>query len=407
MSPGPWPERPELTPRNQPFRWVRVDRAEQGRAGAGGVKMNESTESQGMRATTGREKNPVCVIGMHRSGTSMVARLLAQRGVYLGPPDQLLEPKDSNPNGHFENQGILKINNALLTHWGGSWHAPPEFPAGWECHKGLDRLRDEASDILEGLAREPIWGWKEPRTTILLPFWKSLVDRPRFVICLRNPVEIANSLVARNGIPFEKAISLSEIYLRSAVRDTQGAPRLFVFYEDFFDERLVALILPVLFEFCGLDPHEGPEDLMRFVEKGLRHQRCASAEVILDDRVSTDQRTIYLALRALSWERIFGVGGPRKDESSEATALDRLLRWLEEIRDESRVGGLQALLHEKDREIVELKFRLHEIGGRLDMTQNRLADRARELDAVCKSVSWRVTAPLRRLSGLLRKDRAS
>ena len=53
------------------------------------------------------KRGPICIVGMHRSGTAMVARLLNRCGLDLGPADQLEGPNESNPLGYYEH----KLNN--------------------------------------------------------------------------------------------------------------------------------------------------------------------------------------------------------------------------------------------------------------------------------------------------------
>jgi len=57
---------------------------------------------------------PICVAGMHRSGTSMVGRLLYQGGLYLGPDSELMPPGPDNPDGYWENRRFLQINDGIL-----------------------------------------------------------------------------------------------------------------------------------------------------------------------------------------------------------------------------------------------------------------------------------------------------
>src|SRR6185503_2312642 len=78
-----------------------------------------------------RQQVPICIAGMHRSGTSMVAGLLQACGLFLGREEEL--GFDSN-NGepHFENVRFVALNDEILSRLGGSWNNPPAFPRGWE-----------------------------------------------------------------------------------------------------------------------------------------------------------------------------------------------------------------------------------------------------------------------------------
>ena len=61
------------------------------------------------------EPTVVCVLGMHRSGTSLVARVLNVLGVDLGPEEHLMRPSSANPTGHWENKPITGINDEILS----------------------------------------------------------------------------------------------------------------------------------------------------------------------------------------------------------------------------------------------------------------------------------------------------
>ena len=156
----------------------------------------------------------ICIIGMHRSGTSMVAQLLNVCGLDLGPSEQLMEPNESNPLGYFENENFsYKIDATLITHYGGSWDNPPLFKRGWEYDPSLEQIVHEAKSLLKTFSKSSQWGWKDPRATILLPFWKLLIPDLRFVICVRSPLDVSKSLAKRDKIPIQKRGSpLESVY---------------------------------------------------------------------------------------------------------------------------------------------------------------------------------------------------
>ena len=179
----------------------------------------------------------ICVIGMHRSGTSMVTQLLHQAGLFLGSADQLLGANSGNQDGHFEHLGFFKVNKALSRQLGGSWEFRPELEPGWETQASLAELRSSARSVLETFSGRSPWGWKELRTTILLPFRRSMIPNLRFVICVRSPLEVARSLVKRDKIPVERGVILWHRYMHSAIEDTEGCPRLLTFYDVFLRSR--------------------------------------------------------------------------------------------------------------------------------------------------------------------------
>jgi hypothetical protein len=199
----------------------------------------------------------VCVLGMSRSGTSLTTRILNLAGVYLGRPDELLGPdlrqlasegeqvrakaRHSNPGGHWEHYGMMRLNESILRTLGGSWREPPPMPPEWESSQGLADLRDEARALLtESFAGRSLWGWKDPRNSLTVPFWRHLLPEMRYVICVRDPVEVAASLQQRDGMATEQGLRLWRAYSAAGVTGTASGPRVFVPYRSFFSDPAAA-----------------------------------------------------------------------------------------------------------------------------------------------------------------------
>lgn len=64
----------------------------------------------------------VCVLGMHRSGTSLITRVLNLLGVYLGPEEHLITANADNPKGFWEHDLFKRRNDEILERLGGTWH---------------------------------------------------------------------------------------------------------------------------------------------------------------------------------------------------------------------------------------------------------------------------------------------
>ena len=67
----------------------------------------------------------IVILGMHRSGTSMVARALATAGLYVGEQGELLSDQEDNPNGFWERKDVVSLNDEMLHNCGYSWFNPP------------------------------------------------------------------------------------------------------------------------------------------------------------------------------------------------------------------------------------------------------------------------------------------
>jgi O-antigen biosynthesis protein len=137
------------------------------------------------------------VTGMHRSGTSLTAAILASAGVDMG--DHLLGADAANPRGHFEDVDLLLFHQRVLAANGMSADGfvaagEPEVPA---------LLLAEAHDIVAARrAKGRLWGWKEPRTVLFLDFWEQLLPEARFVFVFRRPWEVIDSLFRRGNAEF-------------------------------------------------------------------------------------------------------------------------------------------------------------------------------------------------------------
>ena len=141
---------------------------------------------------------PVLVVtGMHRSGTSLTAAILASAGVDMG--DRLLGADAANPRGHFEDVDLLLFHQRALAANGMSADGfvaagVPEVPA---------LMLTEAHDIVAARrAKQRLWGWKEPRTVLFLDFWERLLPEARFVFVFRRPWEVLDSLFRRGNAEF-------------------------------------------------------------------------------------------------------------------------------------------------------------------------------------------------------------
>ncbi len=67
----------------------------------------------------------VCIAGAHRSGTSMLTRLLHSLGLALGPQEDLMPAAADNPEGFWENLRVVRLNDELLNLVGAAWDLPP------------------------------------------------------------------------------------------------------------------------------------------------------------------------------------------------------------------------------------------------------------------------------------------
>ena len=142
---------------------------------------------------------PVVVLGMHRSGTSCLAGLLQEAGVDFGR--DLPTRSIGNALGSGESAEIVRLNDGVLAHSGGSWDRPPTEIRWRDQHVAL---RD---DIINEF-QDRQWGFKDPRTLLTLPFWEDGLSEPRFIATVRHPFAVAKSLEKARGIDFFDGLDL-------------------------------------------------------------------------------------------------------------------------------------------------------------------------------------------------------
>ena len=154
----------------------------------------------------GDKSLPVIITGMHRSGTSLVASFLGALGVHLG--DRQLAPDRQNPRGYFEDADFVELQWRMLedaTPAGDGGHRD----WGWTESERLDRGRfarhaGAARGLVAARAgRSGLWGWKDPRTSVLLDFWDELLQgQALYVLLYRFPWEVADSIQRVGGGEF-------------------------------------------------------------------------------------------------------------------------------------------------------------------------------------------------------------
>lgn len=211
-----------------------------------------------------RTRTTVVVLGMHRSGTSMVAGVLRELGVHMG--DDLLPAYRSNPLGHFENRVFVELNDRILAACESSWDSPP-LPQTIAA-TGEDFTGEIKKLVNRHNRRYRVWGWKDPRTVLTLPLYAPFLTNARIVVCRRRCEDAARSLTRRDG---------------SELRKNQDLCRL---YNDRLDSLVLNTSLPILeldYEECRSAPQKATNELNRFVGTmaGAKILEVAS-ELILD-----------------------------------------------------------------------------------------------------------------------------
>jgi hypothetical protein len=288
--------------------------------------------------------SPVCVLGV-RTGSSLATRALALLGLDSGAHAQLMEGKpDDNPKGFWEQQPLVDLNEDLLAELGGPWWDAPALEPGWHEDPALEPFRERAHALLAELfPGDREWVWKDPRSSVTLPFWQDIIGPMRYVLTVRAPAEVAASLNARDPVthPWLESTRLYFRLVCAGLEHTAGEDRIILFYEDWFDDfdaqldRLSRLVLG--------SPSEDTRATVRdFFESDLRHHQAMS-----EDGLDPELRDAWRVLR----EGTDADGRLDPDAEAEVTRLWAVL--------DERVGGERPDLRARTRSVWVLAHRRH------------------------------------------------
>lgn len=364
------------------------------------------------------------MVGMHRSGTSAVAGVLAALGLAEPAPGDLMAREFDNPN-HHESLAMTAVGDAVLAALGGTWYVPPELEDGWPKSAEIAALRTEAiSAVATAYPAPGPRMWKDPRSALLLPFWETLFGGPApAVFVWRHPAAVARSLRQRDGRTLVEGLALWHLYNHAALHALRGHDVLVVSYEE-----LVARPRAVVDEMADwLDRvlpgtrdwqrdaaervveaellHESGEDLsspLLAVLEGLRGEQRPLDEVSLPDLPEwvsdyfAEHRVLAALARGAEVERT--EGATRRTELE--AALQRLTAERDQLSDERG-----RLSEELQRLSAELERRGAELGEARDQLHTWAEEARRlavELDDVHRSRSWRYAAVMRGLSEMAR-----
>jgi len=221
----------------------------------------------------------------------MVTRLLHYCGLELGPESELMPPQADNPEGFWEHLGFVALNEELLSELGGAWDLPPRADENFTSPR-LDPLRLKAQLLIEPFATASLWGWKDPRNSLTLPFWQQLLPGLKTVVVVRNPLEVAHSMRKRNGTSYSFGLRLWEIYNRRLVGAANEEDRVITDYDSFF--RQPELELRRIADFIGLcDAKIGSTATLITPRKRHTH---FTIDQLIDARVAPEVVELYRAL---------------------------------------------------------------------------------------------------------------
>ncbi|QBQ53546.1 glycosyltransferase [Nitrosococcus wardiae] len=328
------------------------------------------------------ERLLIFVLGMHRSGTSLLAKAVEVSGADLG--DKLMPPAFDNPKGFWEDRDAFEINTALLETLDLRWDIPSTVPFIDFTKSDLAPLRARVAALLaEKMSESRVVAIKDPRLSLLLPFWLAAAKQEdiqtRFVVSVRNPIDVANSLNVRNGFEQQKGLILwiNHYYLiLRYLQELPVEPPLFIDYLGLLREPQRELTR--LIRFIEENKSFSHKKINWFTEQFVDKELCHSASTMEDVRQENENipglLEIYECLNefaASGWsrERAKSLLDKIDPLALEARSYRCQLRYFKKELDEGLAKKAQELEEQKQAELQWFKQQLE----RKDQELSRLA----------------------------------
>lgn len=297
----------------------------------------------------------VCVLGMHRSGTSAVTQLLHRLGAQTG--SHLLDAMAGvNDDGFWEDSRVVALNERLLEASASRWQ--DHATLGAIDPQALAALRHEAGAFFaEQYATPGTWVIKDPRLCRLLPFWLQVWRDAGFEVCfvnvLRHPYAVAKSLHRRDRVPIEYGVLLWLVYTLEAISHSAGQPGIVATFDAFAQNPLQ---LPRLLESrCdiqwSLAPESWEDAATAAVRPDLRHQDDALPQGVGLPDLAAFAASAYDTLRSYD-----ALGASAATESGAAPATPVISAVAATL-----TAGLVALLDRRGDELAMLRNLTDEI----------------------------------------------
>ena len=226
----------------------------------------------------------IFIIGMHRSGTSAVARILNMMGVYFGSEDVDIKVDNFNPKGYWERKDVWLMNEKILKSTHSEWYSVGSFSLEKIPEEAQKEFDDQAKSLILRLDSNRPWFIKDPRFCLTFPLWRKHLEFPVCIHVYRSPIQIAQSLRTRNQFSLHFGLALWEKYTLEALKATRDCPNLIVLHSELLSQPLHTAN-KLHEDLVGLGcrgirlPHE--KEILAFIDPALYRER-GSREIQAD-----------------------------------------------------------------------------------------------------------------------------
>ncbi|MEM5518900.1 tetratricopeptide repeat protein [Henriciella sp. AS95] len=193
--------------------------------------MNETPSQQ--------PRQVIFVLGMHRSGTSALTRVLNLLGYSL--PENLLPANDANRKGFWEPLDMMRLNQRILDAADRLWYDPKPVDLKGLMSSQSDEFIQQAAEFLDAETSHAVPSvLKDPRLSRTLPIWLRGAEQvgitPMALMARRNPVEVAASLQARDGMDLQHGMHLWLSYMLESEINCRDVSRYLIEFDDLIED---------------------------------------------------------------------------------------------------------------------------------------------------------------------------
>jgi len=320
-------------------------------------------------------KVAVVVLGMHRSGTSALTRVLNALG--CGLPATVMHGGDDNETGHWESVPVMNLNEALLNSAGTHWADIGAVHEGWFQSPVAPHFILKAAETLTAeYGDQPLIVLKDPRICKIWPAWDAALRQcdyqPHVVLQIRHPLEVAHSLNRRNSLSIEYALLLWMSHVLDAEFFSRGQPRVVTSFEALLSDwsglvaragQGLALHWPQSIESARYDAEAYLRQDMRHHVVGNEHALTGPAHRMLMETYAIMQRWADAGEDLVDY--------PLLDSAREALRAGEDL-FLPALREQQRVvQDIQARLADREQAIFQLDATVEEQTAKLTILAER------------------------------------
>jgi O-antigen biosynthesis protein len=401
----------------------------------------------------GMVSKAILVTGMHRSGTSVLARIINLHGAAIG--SRLLEATSDNAGGYWENWHVVMFHERVLRELGIAWDSACAIPASWAATEQFSNYVDELCELITSeFGGQQLWMVKDPRLCRLLPLWIAALDKlgiePNFVFETRHPEEVVGSLIKRDSLGAGIASMLWLDYLREAVVATHGHKRTMLIYDDVLSDWQACLqrVSSALDIDWPVPSEQCAEDVRAFVDPSMQHHSSKGSNLI-PGIWRDDIHGVFEACRAASrsaegWAVLEACMESAEKLIASISVLARDLPAPSQLTSrDAELAEQKAHFHReltgKEKELRETELEASELNKSLGIAKGHIIDlegliltqrsqlfkmeaannlaqqrgewlaaelgrTKQQLDEVIQSHSWRITRPLRLFKRMARGE---